>query len=293
MRNVRSKACSLAVLVVASCGSAEEAKGPYPYSPAFVDLHHQLWVFPFDAGAYTVPLPFTLSYVAYPADARSLYGVGAPMEQRPRGLLQIEFNPVRVAPVRGTSELGMFSVAVPLERDEILVSGRYGEACGVFEIAPQSGRVRMVTQNSTCEYAKSWLRLSLSPDGRRAVGYRKPRLELIDLGSGTVRSLGEGFVAGAWSPDGKWLAVVEGDRKNRTILLDADSLAPRRALGASNVQWSPDSRYLLGERTGLCPPYWATFVAVDAQTGKERTVSSSRCKVNLSTAGWVSDGIRP
>ena len=88
MRNVRSKACSLAVLVVASCGSAEEAKGPYPYSPAFVDLHHQLWVFPFDAGAYTVPLPFTLSYVAYPADARSLYGVGAPMEQRPRGLLR-------------------------------------------------------------------------------------------------------------------------------------------------------------------------------------------------------------
>jgi hypothetical protein len=170
VRKAQSTIYGLAALIVVSCGGADETSGSYPYSPAFVDARQQLQVFPFEGSAYAVPLPFALSYVSYPADARSLYGVGGPVNKQLHGLFQIEFNPVRVSVVRGTAELGMFSVAIPLLPGPIVVSGKYQGACGIFAVDRRSGQIRLAAQNSTCEYAGSWVWISLSPDGKRAVG---------------------------------------------------------------------------------------------------------------------------
>ena len=144
-------------------------------------------------------------------DANSVYGSGVPTEEHPPGLIHIEFNPIRISVIQGTAELGIFSIASPLSREPIVVSGKYEGACGLFVI-DRLGQVRMAAQNSSCDYVGSWVRISLSPDGNRVVGYRKPRLEIIDLINGAVRSLGDDFIAAAWSPDGKWLAAVQGGR---------------------------------------------------------------------------------
>jgi hypothetical protein len=157
---------TVAALFVLSCRTAEQTNGSYPYSPAFVDIRHQLQVFPFDGSAYELPLPSALSYVSFPEDANSVYGLGVPTEERPAGLIHVEFNPIRVSVIQGTAELGMFSVASPLSRPPIVVSGKYKGACGIFLI-DRLGQVRMAAQNSNCDYVGSWVRLSLSPSGKR------------------------------------------------------------------------------------------------------------------------------
>jgi WD40 repeat protein len=162
-------------------------------------------------------------------------------------LSRIEFDPARVTPLPNSDGFrAINSFTLSLQQDMVVISGNYGDSvCGIFELDPKSGEVRVIVKNSTCDYSQSWVRIDLSPDSKRLVAYRKPDLELIDMATGAIQSLGEKYVAGAWSPDGKWLAVLEGGGQNNTVLLAANSLARRRVLGTSNVQWSPDSRYLL------------------------------------------------
>jgi len=124
-------------------------------------------------------------------------------------------------------------------------------------------------------------------DGKRLVAYRKPHLELIDGTQGTVKSLGENYFAASWSPDGKWLAAIEQGGKQRTVLMDATTLAPARFLETTAGQWSPDSRFLLALDTKFCPTYFSTIRLLDISTGKSVAVNSSKCKVNLMTTGWV------
>jgi WD40 repeat protein len=278
--------------VSVSC-HAQQPNVPYRYSAAFVDVRQQLNVFPFDGESYVVPLPIALINVTYSGDGSMLFGTGSPLGgSHLRGLIKVEFNPTRAESQAGTSELGIFSAAFSAANNQIITSGKYEGKCGIFRVDPELGQVRMIISNSTCDYAESWVRISLSPDGKRAIAYRRPRLEIINLEEGTAQSFGDS-IAGAWSPDGKWLALLESKAPNHTRLLDAKTLGETRVLGSSNVQWSPDSRYILGERVGFCLAYWATFVAIDIQTGKERTIASSRCKVNLNTTGWVDNSIRP
>ena len=124
-------------------------------------------------------------------------------------------------------------------------------------------------------------------DGKRLVAYRKPRLELIDVAQGTIKSLGEDYFAASWSPDGKWLAAVEQAGKHRTVLMDAKTLAPMRFLETTTGQWSPDSHFLLTLDPTFCSSYFSTMRLLDISTGKTIAVNSSKCKVNLMTTGWV------
>lgn len=117
-------------------------------------------------------------------------------------------------------------------------------------------------------------------------------MELIDIVHGTAEPLGENLFVAAWSPDGKWLAAVERGERGRTILMDAKNLSQRRILGNSELDWSPDSHYLLGmKQQDRCGPYSGTLEAIDIETGRRTTVESSRCQVNQATTGWVSGEI--
>jgi hypothetical protein len=121
---------------------------------------------------------------------------------------------------------------------------------------------------------------------------RHKELEVIDLLKGTATPLGPDLEQGAWSPDGRWLAV--NDRKKvRTILLDATTLAPQRSFEWSHLRWSPDSRYLLGAAAhDLCGPYFGTLQSIDIETGEVTRISSSRCKVNSISTGWVNSDVK-
>jgi Tol biopolymer transport system component len=117
-------------------------------------------------------------------------------------------------------------------------------------------------------------------------------LELIDLVSGVAKPFGEGLLMGAWSPDGRWLAALESDGRGRTILMDAHDYARRRIVGSSDLEWSPDSRYLLGwKEHDLCGPDFGTLQMIDIETGRATAIESSKCKVNQSTIGWLSADI--
>ena len=233
--------------------------------------------------------------LAYAPDGKSLWGHS--LDRFGKGLLRVTFNPVTVASVPNTEGLRVGAIAISPRQDKLVISGSYpgggSSACGLFELDLRTEKVREIVPNSTCEYSQSRVRLSLSPDETQLVAYRKPRLELIDLTSGSIQPLAGDYIAGAWSPDGKWLAVLEGADRHRTILLDSMALKQVRSFGETNVEWSPDSKFLLGARTGPCSPYWSSLVAVNVQTGKETVIGSSRCRVNLNTIGWVSSSIRP
>jgi len=294
MTGVRVLASVLFALTVGVSEYDVSAAEPgFAYGAAFVDYRQQLQVFPFMGKGFAVPLG--ISVLTYAPDGKSLYGHSR--DRFGKGLLKVTFNPVAVTPIPYTDALRVGGIGVAQGEEKIVISGSYpgggSSACGLFELDLRSGKVKEIAQNSTCEYSSSWVRLSLSPSGNRLVAYRKPRLELIDLVSGAIQPLTGDYIAGAWSPDGKWLAVLEGGGQHHTILLDSMNLKEKRSLGETNIEWSPDSRFLLGARSGSCSPYWSSLVAVDVQSGKETMIDSSRCRVNFNTIGWVSSSLRP
>jgi WD40 repeat protein len=289
-----------AVLLLAIVACSREGAGVAPtqvaYNPVFVDQKGTLNVFPPDGPTFSMDLPISITGIAYAPDGLSLYGFGLPREGL-SGLQRISFSPLRSDVVPGTASFRMVSgVAASPEQDRVVISGRYGidatGECGLFEVV-RRGNIRKVAGSGTCNSSESWVRLSLAPDGKRLLGYKESQLEIIEIESGSIRALGDRYVGGAWSPDGKWIAVLEGTGGDQTVLLDAKTTAVVRRLGSTNLQWSPDSRFLLGERSQSCFPEWGTFVVIDVSTGSETIIPSSHCKVNLNTTGWLDRGIRP
>jgi hypothetical protein len=248
----------------------------------------KLVVFPIGAQAFNIPFPFGLGYIAYSPDGIILSKVRR--DGPNTGLYKIEFEPTRASLVPGSA--GLTSVnGIGASRAKIVVSAGYLRVteCGMFELTLESGRVRKVLDNSDCKYLSAWQSSSLSPDGGRVVAVRRHRVELVDLGAGTVRSLGGGFLEAAWSPNGLWIAALENGGRDGTILFDALSFTRRRELPNSDVVWSPDSRYLLAGRQGFgCDPYWGTLAMMDIESGKLSTIQSSVCKVHDVRIGWVS-----
>jgi len=101
-----------------------------------------------------------------------------------------------------------------------------------------------------------------------------------------------------WSPDGKWIAAIEWNRK-RLILLDGNDPSHRRDVGSTlEAAWSPDSRYLLvwtlhflrcGIGIDVEPP--ASFEVLEVATGKRSLIRSSQCQLIQGPIGWVSSDI--
>lgn len=254
----------------------------------------RLLVFPVGGKEFTIALPFVFRAATFGPEGRSVYAAPTSLH----GLFKVEFNPVRATLVRGSEPFAIFGVAVTARADRIVISGSNGldasAEWGMFALDPTDGRTRTLVRHEAPRPGANgewWSDVSVSPDGARAVAFRHKELELIDLLKGTVTSLGPDLEQGAWSPDGKWLAV-NNRKKNRTVLLDANTLAPERAVEWSHLKWSPDSRYLLGAAAhDHCGPYFGTLQAIDIETGETTRISSSECKIDSITTGWISSEI--
>jgi Tol biopolymer transport system component len=271
---------------------------------------HDLRLFPVDGSATTMNIPFPVPGGKFSGDGRSLYSV-TPFDRRTesdQNLVRIDFNPMRSAPVNGTTGFAIRDFAVTPDGSKVVISGRHRggarEKCGLFEITVSTGSVRQVLAEE-CNY-QSWLTdLAVSPDGNRALGSygnsysdHNHRLVLIDLAHGTTKSLGD-LSRPTWSPDGRWVAAIEWNR-NRLILLDVSDFSHRRNLGsASATAWSPDSKYLLlwkyysakcGFGFDVEPP--ASFEVLEISSGKRALVGSSQCQLVSGSIGWMASDIR-
>jgi len=224
-----------------------------------------------------------------------------PPKGRAQGLYRIDFNPIRVSAVPvSVVPKPIFSLAFSARGNRLVFSGGYVERgnqyCGVFEISLPSGTLRSVLESPDCEYLSAWWGLSLSPDGMQAVAVHNRNshsLQLIDIARGQTKSLGTGFLRASWSPDGQWIAALEDGGRERTILFDAQTLARVKILGTSEVQWSPDSRYLLAVSGSGCSNGSGTVQTLDIHSGVKATIESSKCQVYQTTTGWVSSDIVP
>jgi hypothetical protein len=104
-----------------------------------------------------------------------------------------------------------------------------------------------------------------------------------------------------WSPDGKWIAILEG-RSPRIFLIDPRNPSQRRSLGRTGSirpEWSPDSRYLLLWKHSLfrCGFFIdvdgpATLEFLDIETGNRSEIRSSLCQLEMGSAGWLNSEIR-
>ena len=235
--------------------------------------------------------------VKFAADGRSLYAVTG------ESLIRVDFKPVRYTPVRGTQGFSIRDYAVTPDGSKVVISGHHREGttgkCGVFEITVSTGSVRYVLADD-CAYHWSWMDLAVSPDGNRAVAEygnsnvdHNYRLDLIDLVIGTTKSLGD-LIRPAWSPDGKWIAAIEWNRR-RLILLDARNFSNRRNMESTiDAAWSPDSRYLLvwTEHLLRCGIFLdvdapSSFEILEVATGKRSSVDSSQCQLVGGSIGWI------
>lgn len=291
----------VAALLVSVSGCARDSSAvvspAYPYSAAFIGPRPRTFsLFPLRGDATQVALPVTFfGGATYSRDGSAIYG----FERKHAGMLRVDVTTMQARIVPGTEDLrGAAGLALSGDGQTVIVSGRYNLAgasfCGLLEVRLKPPSRRALAQNTACQQQGDplnaalsvWSNLSLSADGQRLLVHNNSGLSIVSVANGSITSLGD-FAAGAWSPDGKWLAAVEASGRRSTILMDAASLKEVRTLGTSSAQWSPDSRYLLGMTSDFCGPYWFTLEVIDVGTGERLVVGSSRCRVNLSTTGWV------
>ena len=278
-----------------SASTSSSALAFYDPGGAFRN-EQKLVVFPAGAQPLTIPLPFGLGYSSPSPDGKALYA------QRffdptgtNSGLYRLEFGPTRASRVAGSE--GLTSVnGIGVSRTKIVVSAGYinsagfldQKSCGMYELTLASGNVRKILGNSDCKYHSSWRSISFSPDGEQVVAVREHRLELVNLGTGAVRSLGDGFFAVAWSPNGLWIAALEYGGRSRTILFDTSSFTKRRELPSSEVIWSPDSRHIVAVgQQSRCGGYRGTMRLIDIESGERSTIQDSACKITNHLIGWI------
>jgi hypothetical protein len=261
----------------------------YPYCVAFISTisdrpgHTALVVFPLHGSAFKIPMRSASGGFRYSPDGKSLYGACTPYSD----------------PVRADGPTTVALCKIDLQTGDVTPVPDFVPHHG--DGIPSVGLARLLgltlpdgqpTEISLPADAHPWMDLSLSPDNERAVATHNSRVELINIVHGTVEPLGDELFMAAWSPDGKWLAAVEKGEHGRTILMDARNLKRRRILGPSELNWSPDSRYLLGmKQHDRCGPYYGTLQAIDIESDERITIKSSECRVNQATTGWVSSEI--
>jgi hypothetical protein len=274
----------------------------YPFRAAFISMvgapigRPELVVFPLHGEPLRIPIQPSISPSAYSIDGRALYGQCRPPENDPQklALCRIDLKTGRAVPVPGSS--GLYGeLAVSRQADRILVAGLHRQdrdEWGLFELSPADNKIRTIFRVPDNNRKSAWGHLSISPDGARAVAFHDGRLQLVDINAATAEPLPHNLLMATWSPDGKWLAALENGELSRTILMDAKDLTRRRILVPSELDWSPDSHYLLGMRHDpRCGPYFGTLEVIDVETNERTAIASSDCQVNRATTGWVSTDI--
>lgn len=294
----------LAVLCSKLVSSAVDAP---PWAAAYIDTASETpaaILFPVAGSKLTVALPDEIrnsAVSAFGPEGQSIY-VSEPGE----GIVRINFNPVRQTTIRGTSGLGsIWSLTVARVSGLIFVSGMASGQCGTFEINPETSTRRVVLAGAypLCGGGGG----VVSPDGKRAVRRFRGNLLMTELGTGAshvVKGFEDKAIAGdvpwlhrvAWSPDGRWISVVDG--KGSIVLIASENTDRRKLIGTSAggapVSWSPDSRYLLAHKSGLrCALYlyFDSLEAIDIETGSTFGIRSSHCEVGSGWAGWIDPAI--
>jgi len=237
------------------------------------------------------------------AGIHDLAGLTTELTKMKPGLFRIQLSSMHVSDVPGSDDFRFFSsMAVSLRQDGAVVAGKYWNGgtvvCGVFSLSLLDGKVREVLVTEDCEDALTRTDISVSPDSKYAVAIHRRALEVIDLASGGVKKLGDGFIKAGWSPDGKWIAAAKYSLlQANMVLFDGKTLNERKTLASSTVfrvSWSPDSRFLLALRLGPdCGPDEYTYEAFEVATGRGSLIESSKCKVgwNDNDVGWVDQAI--
>lgn len=242
-------------------------------------------------------MPFQPGPYAYSPDGKAIYatnfaemGFNSDGTAKRRSLFRIELFPMHVIPVYGLEAIGIADLAISDHGDKIAVSGGMHGSCGIFELNPPNQDMKRVGRLACATSPVGiWFYLSLSPDGQKIVAQRNHHVDLIDLRSGSIAELGEGLILAAWSPDGKWIAAK--DESDKTILMDAVTLKQQKILGPTDLEWSPDSRYLLASKGNVLCGYGRTLEIVGVATGARQEIKSSRCLVGGKT-GWISGQLK-
>jgi len=181
-------------------------------------------------------------------------------------------------------------VAISVREDKALIfAASRSRNCGVFEIPLPNGTPRLVA-DVPCDDRPTGPGFSCSPDCAYATFIHHKTLQVLDVATGKFRSLGAGFLTASWSPDGKWIAALEDGRRPVTVLFDAATLRRRTTLPDSEAQWSADSRYLL-RVVGCRGREDGTIEALSIDTGRGKTVQSSRCQIYNIGTGWVDKSV--
>jgi len=140
-----------------------------------------------------------------------------------------------------------------------------------------------------------------------------PRVRVLDIVTGQARDLLTGNVqsgAPGWSPDGRRLAVLSGNRSRLDItVVNADGSSPRRypvpmqldgwiqGAGISPMPWSPDGRFLAfraraaskdHRKVGSSPDDQRQLALLDVNSGQTRVLTTSSSTIVLFV--WRSDG---
>jgi WD40 repeat protein len=265
-----------------------------PFTPG-LEGPSSLHVFPLDAPRFILPLPFQLGAFAATPDGDALYATRSSWVQgwREQGLYKIEFGPTRTVKVAGSDGLGSIK-ALAASRVKIVASMFYpNEAglrarCGLYELTLSTRDIVQIVPTSDCKDESFWDSISMSPDSRKVAAVREHRLEVIDTETKAVRSLGDGFYAVAWSPNGRWIAALEASG-HHTILFDAVTFDKRRTLPATEVIWSLDSRSILVSRIRplRCLGELGTLELLDIESGRRNTIRSSVCQIYRIVFGLV------
>jgi hypothetical protein len=266
--------------------ASDDRSSPYAAaSSLFEGGPDQAWlnVFPIVGEGRKLPLhpglPVGFYYLGSSADGRILYGV-TPAE-RFGGLKEFQISPVHQSVVAGSEGLGnITSLMLTSAPVRILVSAWLlkpgGPECGDFEIDPAAGALRPLRLGLSPDCGGP-----LSPDGKRELHSWGEQLTILDLSTGKSTPIGQGMKSPSWSPDGRWIAVVEG---KTGVLMDAADPSKKRRLTPADgpMIWSPDSKYLLLQRSQIscwASLYGVSLEAINIETGKRTLIKSSHCNV--------------
>jgi hypothetical protein len=305
---------------------------PDYYAPAALEENSgggsQISVFPVDAPVFVIPINEILSEVAFVNEGRALYATGwrppqpafgprnGPATRNPLlripGLLRVELagntGATMEYPLTRFSDIRHF--AVSQSEGTALISGSLQgrRACGLYEVALRRDGPKTLIEVPDC-LGNPWGRISLNPDGTRAVVETVAQVDRL----GRVLRKSDGLVEldvrapaitpfevegryPQWSPDGSSIAyVAEVGNRSLISLFDPQHPSQRRTLttiggGARPISWSPDSRHLLlAAPEAACGQVTAKFslLRIDAANGETSVIAGSECMVSGFVAVWV------
>jgi WD40 repeat protein len=307
---MRLRNIALTAVLLSGYGFGAAAGEDLPYQAAVFDAgtgpadKKVIRLFPVKGGKESdIELPGSIRVLAVAPGGRVLYASPTPdptvLQPPAPGLFAVDLRPVGKRLLPGSSGFVFpTSMAVSSDGKKLLVSGAAmvdgNASCGVYELIPATGAVRKIVSAMSCQREEAWSSLSFSNDGSHATAIHRKRLEVIDLSSGEIATVGDGFYGAAWSPDGKWIAAREYSGQLRTVILDARTFSRVRTLQDAEMLWSPDSRYLLSFRQmPSCVLEFYTLDRIDIQSGRSSPIDSSRCKAAGGQAAWVSAALKP